>query len=105
MEVKKKEGRMEYWSDGVLERGEDSRLSTLRNSLQRRTGANASAFVATLTSADKTVWQGRQNEKHWNSGRLEGWEEKIPPGLPLAKGGDQWERWKNGKGEPFGIFF
>ena len=24
-----------------------------------------------------TAWQGKQNEKHWNSGRLEGWGKEI----------------------------
>jgi hypothetical protein len=52
-----KNGVLECWNDGILERGEDTRLSTLRSRLLWRTCAKASAFVATLTSADKTAWQ------------------------------------------------
>jgi hypothetical protein len=68
MEVKKKEGRMEYWSIGVMEYWKEEKTPAL---------AKASAFVFKLTSADKTAWQGRQNEKHWDSGGLEGWGKEI----------------------------
>jgi len=32
--------------------------------------------------AEATAWQGRQNEKHWNSGRLEGWGKRNPSRPP-----------------------
>jgi hypothetical protein len=62
MEVKKKEGRMEYWSIGAMEYWKEEK---------------------TAAFAKATAWQGRKNEKHWDSGRLEGWGKEIPPGLPL----------------------
>jgi hypothetical protein len=72
MEVKKKEGRMEYWSIGVMEYWKEEKTpafppSVVPQAAGRRTGAKASAFVATLTSADNTAWQGIQH----NPGMLE----------------------------------
>jgi hypothetical protein len=98
---------MEYWSIGVMEYWKEGKTPAFPPSVPplaglRRTGAKASAFVATLTSVDKTAWRGRQEN---SPGMLEEWNDggkEIPPGLPLQKGGDQWERWKNGKGEPLG---
>jgi hypothetical protein len=68
MEVKKKQkegimecwhiGKMEYWSIGVMEYWKEEKTPAF---------ADASAFVATLTSADKTAWQGIQH----NPGMLE----------------------------------
>ena len=68
MKVKKKEGRMEYWSIGVMEYWKD-----------QKTG-----------------------DRMKSTGIMEGWGKEIPPGLPLAKGGDSRKGWKNSKGEPLG---
>jgi len=65
-------GKMEYWSIGVMELWKEEKTAAFPISVPQaagpRTGAKASAFVATLTSADKTAWQGRQNREEWNDG-------------------------------------
>ena len=97
MGVKKKEGRMEYWSIGVMEYWKEERTaafppSVVPQAAGRRTGAKASAFVATLTSADKTAWQGRQNREKWKNGVLEYWSDGV-----LGRRNDgMLEEWKNG---------
>ena len=64
---------------------------------------------------------GRQNREKWNNGMLEHWkngvleywsdgvlgrrndgERKIPPGLPLQKGGDRRKGWYQRRGEKEG---
>ena len=66
---------------------------------EEKTGAKASASVATLTSADKAAWQGRQNEKHWNIGIMECWkngkEKKGKQGI-WKRQGEQQEKKKEG---------
>ena len=103
---------MEYWSIGVMEYWKEEKTPAFPPSVPplaglRRTGANASAFVATLTSADKTAWQGRQNREKWKNGVLEYWSDgvlgrrndgmleewndggkEIPSGLPLRQAQD-----------------
>jgi hypothetical protein len=129
MEVKKKEGRMEYWSIGVMEYWKDQKTGDRieRNGRMeywsigvmeywkegktpafppsvpplaglRRTGAKASGFATATPRQDGVARETRIKR----NGRMEGWGKEIPPDLPLEKGGDQWERWKNGKGEPLG---
>jgi len=72
---------MEYWSIGVMEYWKEE-----------KTLAKASASVATLTSADKAAWQGRQNEKHWNIGIMECWKN----GKEKKTGYKNQEQWNDG---------